>query len=232
MKTFIKIILAIFVLSIVIGLMFGNDTPISTDTANAESNEETTQVVPDDIEVAKDKLAEEIKNDKIALKKVQTSFTYQPDEFNGSGWYSHKLWGRNMLNRNGLVAHVNKEGYIYLSSNYHAEDWLFHEKIQVKIDDRVIDSEVVPTYDSNHITENSGGSVWEIINFTENRDNGILDAIAENPKADIKVRFVGRQYRKDFTLSKGDKLAIEECKRLADLLSRINSNESFLKANP
>jgi hypothetical protein len=231
MKTLLKLIgyclLVLFALSLLagIGSLFSGDPS----EAVAESTESTPAMVDEGTPaINMEELKAELEKDKAALAKVKKSFTFKEDEFNGSGWYHHKLWGRHFLNRNGLTTSVNKEGYIYLSSNYHADDWIFHDAIQVKVGDDVYTSEIIPTYDDSHITDNSGGSVWEIIQFTNDRDNGILKAIADSPTKVVKVRFVGDQYLKDFTLSKGDKLAIAECKRLSDLIKSIEEKTTAI----
>ncbi|MEJ8756246.1 hypothetical protein WG947_04510 [Pontibacter sp. H259] len=162
----------------------------------------------------------EAERSKKVVETIKRSFYFKKDEFQNTGWYKHKVWGNDsFIDRKGLTCTVRDDGYIYLSSNYYSDDWLFHEGVYVKIGDDIYRSDIIPTYDENHRTINAGGSIWENIQYTDGRDNGIIEAIANNTDKIIKVRFLGDEFYSDITLSKRDKLAIQECKRLSDALS-------------
>jgi hypothetical protein len=156
------------------------------------------------------------------LEGLKKKFIFEKDEFRNIDWYYHKNWGKHWLNRKGLTASVNSFGDIYLKSNYHATDWLFHTQIQVKIEDEVLESSIAETYSNNHLTEVRGGSIWEANYYTNGRDKRILRKIAENAEKRIKVRFIGSPYYYDITLSKIDKYAIKDCYELAQLLQTTN----------
>lgn len=162
---------------------------------------------------------EKREEDKKRLEILKKKFNFKRDEFNDSEWYANKkqadTYGK------CLMVHVNSDGYIYLEDQYYAEDWIFHTRIEVKIGENVYKSENVETYSEDNKTTNDGGSVWENISYTGNKDNGIIKAIAESGNMAVKVRFVGRQYNSDFTLANRDKQSIKEGYELSELLKKI-----------
>lgn len=166
--------------------------------------------------------AAQLEENKKRLAVLKKNFKYKEDEFNKTGWYTHKNQTvDNSWNRKCLKAHVNSNGYIYLEDQYYSEDWIFHSRIEVKIGDNIYKSEDVPTYSEDNKTENSSGSVWENVSYTGDKDNGIIKAIAESVDKPVKVRFIGREYYSDFTLSNKDKQAIKDSYELSNLIKKI-----------
>ncbi len=156
------------------------------------------------------------------LEILKKNFNFKKDEFNNTAWYRHKNQTvNNSWNRKCLITHINSDGYIYLEDQFYSDDWIFHSSIHVKIADNIYNSSVVETYEENNKTENSGGSIWENISYTDGKDNGIIKAIAESGNKLVKVRFVGKQYNSDFTLSNKDKKAIKEGYELAYLIKTV-----------
>lgn len=150
------------------------------------------------------------------LASLKSKFIYTKDDFQDIGFYSHKRWGKNWLNRKGVTVGLNSSGFIYLKSNYYSGDWLFHESITVNIDGQNYESEVVPRYAEENRTDISGGNIWEVITYKNSQS--IIKAIAENTDKVIKVRFNGDKFYDDITLSGGDKNATRECWELSQLL--------------
>lgn len=225
MKTVLKIAAALFLFFVLMRMCSdGEPASASYDTDTPGDTTSVTQISLHDVK-------ELLEKDRKLLEDAKKNFDFKEDEFTGGGWYKHKLWDVNKIyNKTLLTANVHKSGLAYLVSNYYGDDWLFHESITVKIDERVMTSETVPSFDKSNMKENSGGSVWETIHFTDNRDSGILSAIGANPEKVIKVRLNGRQYNKDYTLSKNDKQAIADCTFLAQLIKSVNEKEEQLKS--
>ena len=156
------------------------------------------------------------------LADLKTKFDYKYDEFEKKGWYTAKSQSAESTSYKTLLrAFVNNSGYIYLASQYHGDDWIFHTKATVKIGDTVYTTEDIPSYDSNNERTNSTGGVWEEISFIGGKDNGILKAIAESGDLPIKVRLSGDQDLKDFTLSQKDQQAIKDAYQLSDLIKKV-----------
>jgi hypothetical protein len=98
----------------------------------------------------------------------------------------------------------------------------------VKIDEIVVETPTVATYDENHHTEIGSSGVWETNHYVEGSES-IIKLIAENIDKEIKVRFVGREYYKDIILSKKDKIAIKESFELAQILEEIAQIKMLLE---
>jgi hypothetical protein len=168
------------------------------------------------------KLAAELEENKKRLTVLKKNFVYNEDEFNNIGWYTHRSQtANNSWNRKLLKANVNSSGYIYLEDQYHSSDWIFHKRIEVKIGDNIYKSEEVPTFNEDNKTSNSSDSVWEDIHYSGNKDNGIIKAIVENNSLPVKVRFIGREYYSDFTLSNKDIQAIKDSYELSELIKKV-----------
>lgn len=196
-------------------------TNAKTETINLvqkQKNEAIEKAKADSIAKVNDALKAEYKKRLVVLKK---NFNIKKDEFNNTAWYIHKNQTvDNSWNRKCLKTHINSDGYIYLEDQFYSDDWIFHSSIQVKIADNIYHSSVVESYSENNKTENSGESVWECISYTDSKDYGIIKAIAESGDKPVKVRFVGKQYNSDFTLSNKDKKAIKEGYELAYLIKK------------
>jgi hypothetical protein len=216
----------LFILTITV-ITFGCNN--STTDAKKGTIDSTKKTKPDSVKRAEaDSIAKANEIDKANnIKKrdlLKKNFVYKKDEFNNIGWYIQKSQTVDASwNRKCLKTHVNSDGYIYLEDQYYADDWIFHTSIQVKIGDSIYNSEVIETFNANNKTENSGGSVWENINYTDGKDNGIIKAIASNVGKEVKVRFNGKEYYSDFTLSTRDKQAIKESYELSELIKKVGN---------
>lgn len=162
----------------------------------------------------------QLKNVEKEIKRLATNFTYEEDEFKDVGFYTHKRWGKYWPNRKTLTSGVNSSGYVWLRSNYSADDWIFHTSITVLVGDDKYQSEQVPTFSDKNVRDNDAGRVWERITFN---NTDILKAIAENPNATVKVRFNGREFYSDQTLSSSDKKALKDCYDLAQAIKKKQS---------
>lgn len=212
-ETHKKILIALFVMISIVGCQ---DNKPKESTQQKDIVDLVQKQKSDSIAKANEALREENKKRLGVLKK---NFKFKQDEFNNVGWYTHKYQTvENIWNRKCLKTRVSSTGYIYFESHYYADDWLFHTRIEVKIGDKIFKSEDVPTYSDDNRTENSGGSIWENVSYTGDNDNGIIKAIAESGDTPVKVRFIGKYYYDDFTLSSKDKQAIKDSYELSQLI--------------
>jgi hypothetical protein len=173
-------------------------------------------------EAEKEKLLTELNKE---IKTLERNFTYKEDEFRDLGFYTHKRWGRNWANRKTLTSGVNSNGYAWLRSNYSAGDWLFHTSITVLVGEDKYQSDNVPTYSEDNKTDNTADRIWEVVTY-ENTD--ILKAIATNVKKTVKVRFNGREFYDDHTLSSGDKQALKDCYDLGEAIKKRRKLEQLM----
>ena len=165
---------------------------------------------------------EDLEKNKKKLKQlISQKFNVTYDEFSKIETYKPKVYGKYLPRTKTLLARVNSTGYIALSSNYFASNWLNYEQIQVLIGENKLTSHKVSRLSDDYITEiGNDGNIWENVTFKE--DKIILTAIANNVDKTIKVRFVGQQYVDDITLSQKYKQAIADCYELANLIDLTN----------
>jgi hypothetical protein len=211
MSIWIKIILGFFAVIFILGWIGSlSDTQPSSTLSEPESASEANNSTTRPINDLKAEFAEmDAKAKEESIKKLpalKKKFNYEKDEFKDTGWYTHK--NQAGATRTTLLVHVNDKGFIYLESQYHREDWIFHDHVQVKAEELILSSPTVSRSDKNNVTQVADG-VWENVHYLEGVD-AIMTLIETNQKKIIKVRFEGRQYNYDMTLSDRDKTAIAE----------------------
>jgi hypothetical protein len=191
---------------------------------NVNSKEDAEFAKVDSI-VAAEKHAREVaaKRGEKIFDSLKNKFVSQKDDFNDVIWYTHKRFGKYWPNRKTIYTEVRNDGYYNVISNYYADDWLFHTSIQVLVGDRKFETETVETYKQDNRHDNHGGMIWENVRYNiENRN--ILNAIADNSNETVKIRFNGKQFYNDATMTAADKKAIKESLLFAQALAAINNN--------
>jgi len=183
------------------------------------------QPAPDTAVIRAAALARSADSAAIAAEVVtlKRHFVFAADSIEGGGWYTHKHQTvASSWNRKYLAVHVADDGRTYLSSQYTGDSWLFHTRLVVRIGDRILRSEDIPSYSNLNVRSNSGGQVWETLHFTGGQDNGILDAIAAATDTDIvRVRFEGSEHSSDIVLARRDVDALRDGRALGSALGRL-----------
>lgn len=161
---------------------------------------------------------------KVVFDSLKKNFVAEEDDFNKITWYSHKTIGSKYWpNRKTLYSQVRSDGYFNLISNYYADDWIFHTLVKVSIEGKdIIVTPEVETFRENNRTDNSGGVVWENIIHPEPVAESILSQLSPDGKQAIKVRFEGRQFYRDVTLSAKDKKALIDAYLFANAIKTMN----------
>lgn len=158
-----------------------------------------------------EKELEKIKaNEERRLANATKQMSKKNDEMRGITWYRDKSSPKYVNSRTSLFAYIGKEKeqapFLRLKIQYTADDWLFIEKYIIKADDETF--EITENGYGEIETDNGGGDIWEWLDRPVGQDElTILKAIA-NAK-EVKIRFVGRQYYKDKTMSLKDKIAVQ-----------------------
>lgn len=165
------------------------------------------------------------------IKRIANKCIVSFDEFKNITFYQHKSTGKNWPNRKTIYAECNSKGFYYLRSNYYSDDWLFHSRIQVKIGDQVIESEDIPSYSEGSRTENEGGNIWENVTYHE-LGQAIVAAIAKDPGQRVVVRFIGREYHHDETLTASSKNAIKDIYDLARTIGELEYYQTEFEKLP
>jgi hypothetical protein len=160
-------------------------------------------------------------SDRARLAQLKTKFIFESDQIYGGGTYTHRnQTAENSFRRSYLAAPVSSSGSIHLLSFYSGDDWIFHDHVVVRVGEAVYTSDAIPSYAKENARSNVAGLVFEVVAFTDHRDNGILEAIARDPRQVVRVRFAGR-FSEDIVLSRRDKIALAESVELAELLRKV-----------
>jgi hypothetical protein len=100
----------------------------------------------------------------------------------------------NSYNRSFIRAYLNKKGKFYISSRYYGTNWIRHNQIKVYHAGESVTSRVVVEDGIKNRRFEDGDDKWEIVNYQDGADNGIIDFIASNADKPLKVQFIGKEY--------------------------------------
>lgn len=131
----------------------------------------------------------------------------------------------NSYNRSYLCAHLDMKGNFYISSRYVGDKYINHDRIKVYHKDQSVISEKIPYDDLDNRRFEDGGTYWEIVNYKNNNDNGIIDFIAQNINLPLKVEFIGKS-RYYIVMEKFDKQAISDGYEISFVLKEIGKLKS------
>ncbi|WP_415376799.1 hypothetical protein [Patiriisocius sp. Uisw_017] len=139
-----------------------------------------------------------------ATKNMRTKY----DDINEITWYRDKT-SPQYNNYNGFFGYFGKSNtgipFLRLRIQYAADDWLFIESYIIKVDGitYTIEEEKYGEIE----TDNGSGGVWEWLDRAVSEDElQIMRAVANGK--DVKIRFNGKQYRKDKTINSTQKAAL------------------------
>lgn len=152
--------------------------------------------------------AEKEKAEKERLANATKKMRVKVDDINDITWYYDKT-SPQYTNYNGFHAYIGKnEGskpWLRLVIQYAADDWLFIEKYIIKVDGQTYNI----TEDSygEIKTDNGSGGIWEWLDRNVGYSEfQIIKAVANGK--DVKIRFNGKDYYKDKTITKQQKTAL------------------------
>ncbi|MDG5798874.1 hypothetical protein QA597_00685 [Marinilabiliaceae bacterium ANBcel2] len=171
-------------------------------------------------------------NDEI-LKPMMSNFIIS-DEYGSEKILIHRRQRpENSYNRTFLRAHLNMKGDFYISSRYHGEEWINHNHIRVYFGNESVISQIIPEEDKlNNRKFEDDHYKWEIVNYKDGADNGIIDFIASNHEKRLRVQFRGDGYEY-IIMEKFDRKAIYEGYEISFILqeqSQIERERKKIKA--
>lgn len=152
--------------------------------------------------------------DSTKIKELDKFFTSETDEFdpNALVWHKPKSAPK-YTNRNGIYCYFQSNNgmpsNLRLRMQYHADDWLFIQKVQFSIDGNAF--EFIPR--DTETDSGNGGRIWEWFDEGMGKSNTeLLNALANAKSA--KMKLIGRQYYKVKTITNNQ---IRDIKRSLDL---------------
>ena len=154
-------------------------------------------------------LIEKQKAEKDRLANATKKMRVKVDDMNDVTWYYDKT-SPQYTNYNGFYAYIGtskgSKPWLRLVIQYAADDWLFIEKYIIKVNGQTYNI----TEDSNSEikTDNGSGEIWEWLDrkvgYSEYQ---IIKAVAHGK--DVKIRFNGKDYYKDKTITAQQKIALQ-----------------------
>ncbi len=161
-------------------------------------------------------LAEKEAELKPLLKNFRESSDYGPKKL-----LIHKRQKpENSYSRVYLRAHLDLEGEFYISSRYTGAAHIKHNQIKVYFSGNHALSEKVEFdgFQNRHFED--GENIWEVVNYKDGKDNGVIDFIASNWDKSLKVQFIGKKYYY-IVMEKFDKEAIRDGYEISFVLKEI-----------
>lgn len=163
-------------------------------------------------QIEAEKRAEEARarKEKQRLAQATSKMRKKYDDMNGITWYYDKTSPQYVNSKTNLYAYIGKEKegkpWLRFVIQYVADDWLFIEKYIIKVDDKTY----TITEDSygEIKTDNGTGGIWEWLDRKVGYSEfEIIEAIANGKN--VKIRFSGKDYHKDRTITYSEKLALK-----------------------
>lgn len=175
-----------------------------------ESTIDTSHSITDSIFNEITKPIEEPKIDSARVKELKPFFNFKKDEFENYTWVIPKNSPK-YIDVNGIYCYFALNGTtasnLRLKIQYAADDWLFIQSYKFSIDGMTYD------YTPDNIERDNDSSIWE---WSDKRldmyDQSLINALLMAKKA--KIRFVGKQYHKDKTITQQQLLSIKRTVQL------------------
>lgn len=145
-----------------------------------------------------------------AMASATKNLSKDVDEVSGITFYQHKT-STKYINTNDFYTYIaiseGSDPWLRLKIQYAADDWLFIESVIVKVDDETFT--LTEKEYGEFKTDHSAGKIWEWLDREVNGSElEMLKAIADAKK--VIVRYNGRDYYKDKTLSAKQITAVKE----------------------
>lgn len=137
----------------------------------------------------------ELDSVKILIAELEQSFEKEKTEFDRYTQYIHKRQTfKRAWDRSYIQVHLNEKGELYLSSNYHGENWLNHTGLRVydSGDDAKTDEIPIGSVD-NHRSDFMEAK-WEKVSYRNGKDNGVIEFIAQHVDRRLKAVFLGKEH--------------------------------------
>jgi len=174
----------------------------------------------------------------VLISELEKPFDKEKTQYDRYTQYIHKRQNfERSWDRSYIKVHLDERGDVYLSSNYHGEQWLDHIGLRVydRGDDAKTDS--IPIGDPDNHRSDFMEAKWEKVTYRNGKDNGVIEFIANNTDRNLKAVFLGNSYHY-IILESYDKQAVKDALELSEALKRknrliaeINSLKSELNVN-
>jgi len=156
----------------------------------------------------------------VQISELEKSFKKEKTQFDRYTQYIHKRQDfERSWDRSYIKIHLDERGEIYLSSNYHGEEWLNHTGIRVYDRGDDAKTEKIPLNDADNHRSDFMESKWEKVTYRNGKDNGVIEFIANNTDRRLKAVFLGDRYYY-IILETYDKQAVKDALDLSKAIKR------------
>lgn len=163
------------------------------------------------------------------IAELEKSFVKEKTEFDRYTQYIHKRQTfKRAWDRSYIQVHLDERGEIYLSSNYHGENWLDHTGLRVYDSGDDAKTEKIPIGDVNNHRSDFMEAKWEKVSYRNGKDNGVIEFIANNVDRRLKAVFLGNEYYY-IILETYDKEAVRDALALSKAIKKKKKLEAEIK---
>jgi len=161
----------------------------------------------------------------VKVTELEKPFQKEKTEFDRYTQYIHKRQNfERAWDRSYIKVHLDERGEIYLSSNYHGENWLNHTALRVYDQGDDAKTEEIPIGSVDNHRSEFMDAVWEKVTYRDGKDNGVMEFIASNTDRRLKAVFLGDEYYY-IILETYDKDAVKSALELSKALKKRNRME-------
>jgi hypothetical protein len=166
----------------------------------------------------------------IRIAELEKSFVKEKTEFDRYSQYTHKRQTfKRAWDRSYIQIHLDERGDLYLSSNYHGENWLEHTGLRVYDGDDDAKTLIIPVGDPNNHRSDFLEAKWEKVSYRNGKDNGVVEFIANNTDRRLKAVFLGKEYYY-VILETYDKEAVKDALALSKAIKYKKTLEAEIKS--
>lgn len=172
----------------------------------------------------------ELDSVKLLVAELEKSFVKEKTEFDRYTQYIHKRQTfKRAWDRSYIQVHLDERGELYLSSNYHGENWLDHTGLRVYDSGDDAKTEKIPIGTPDNHRSDFMEAKWEKVSYRNGKDNGVIEFIANNVDRNLKAVFLGNEYYY-IILETYDKEAVRDALALSKAIKKRNKLEQEVKS--
>jgi hypothetical protein len=164
------------------------------------------------------------------ILELEKLFDQEKTEYDRFTQYIHKRQNfERRWNKSFIQLHLDERGELYISSNYYGEQWLNH--VGLRVYDGVFQAKTdsVLLDDPNNHHSEFMNTHWEKVRYTNGKDNGVIQFIADNADRNLKAVFLGKRMY-FIVLEEFDKQAVKDALALSNALRHKIQLEKEIKA--
>ena len=164
------------------------------------------------------------------LTELEKMFDTQKTEYDHYTQYIHKMQNfQRRWNQSFIQLHLDERGELYISSNYYGEQWLNHVGLRVYDGVFQAKTDTIAITDPNNHHSEFMNTHWEKVSYTNGKDNGVIQFIADNSERNLKAVFLGKRMY-FIVLEKFDKQAVKDALALSNALKQKIQLEKDIKS--